>query len=131
MNTDSEESDTVISPVRLFLNKIANSNEVKETYTENKKIWNINASDHPNDDTFSVIGIDDMLSLIEKVAENKIRELRFGCMELRDCYYDEYHDSPCPSIQKIYSGWTVRKIRITKCLIWIEFLTNVITENSY
>jgi len=132
MDSDEEDRITAELITKLFFGLVDNVTRTDPTKTNPGERWNIDATEMARtlDDNHLVISIRDLLLFIERLAENKIVELKLTGINLQDCYYEENRDHSRSPIRGRYSGWTVRKISIFKCYIGTEFLLNIIDKAS-
>jgi hypothetical protein len=72
-----------------------------------------------------IISIEDLLKLIEKLAQNQIRELRISGIDLNGCY-----NKPVSYIDKTYTGWTIKSIIIKSCILGEDFLKHILSPDS-
>lgn len=79
------------------------------------------------------LGMAELLHLLDRVTENKVKELRFRYMDLVECYYGATRDGlgqTNPSFNYVYSGWTVKTVSVRNCIIGKEFFENILTNDS-
>lgn len=95
------------------------------------KIWSIDA------ETMSfghVLDMGELFRLLERVTECKVQELRFNHKDLAQCYYGYEHETVflafMPSLKGTYSGWTVKTISVRRCVIGVEFLSNILSDRA-
>jgi hypothetical protein len=96
------------------------------------KIWSITGKEpgiHALMPFNQILNDTNFFSLIERLAENEIKELRFNNVDLLNCYFN-IGEMPGLSRRETYPGFTIKCITVIECQIGEKFISNIFNENA-
>jgi len=123
----AKENTAEIDPSTLFdvlSNDFNDPNKIDERFEEikRKKIWSTGL----NLKGLSIaINARQLLHLIDRLAENNIKELRLNGINVNMCYSE--NDVDC---ERCYQGWAIKKIVVKSCIIGKLFIEHIFNPNS-